>query len=58
MDRLQLILNMLQIMEMGQGQYIDFAKGKYKTPNTIKEIYNVHKRNFKNGTRRDTKVKG
>ena len=56
MDRIQLILNMLSMANKDQGQYIDFAKGKYKTPGSIKQIYEVQKRNFKNGTRRNTKV--
>ena len=46
MDKLKIILEMLSLVKEDQGLYIGFAKGKYKSPETIKEIYKVQKRNI------------
>ena len=35
---LESIMNMLQIPFKSEGQYVDIAKGKYKLPETYKEL--------------------
>lgn len=37
---LKLIIEMLQIQQMGSGENIDIAKGKYKLPENFKEFKN------------------
>lgn len=37
---LKLIIEMLQIQQMGSSENIDIAKGKYKLPENLKEFKN------------------
>lgn len=35
---LKLIIEMLQIQQIGSGEYVDIAKGKNKLPENLKEL--------------------
>ena len=37
---LKLIIEMLQIQQMGSSENVDIAKGKYKLPENLKEFKN------------------
>ena len=48
MSYIKQIIELLQIDDfVGKHEFIEIAKGKYKTPKTIKEGYKQAKREFK-----------
>lgn len=61
MKRIENIIKMLSVVEGETSENVKMAKGKYKYPYTIREIFQVKKRELKyrkDGKRKGRKVRG